>query len=112
MAERGPVAAMPLAAPQRRGLLRRAAEPIVSAETWLAVIHLMTGAITGAIALAGDITLTAIGITPVWPFLAGQPVLVTMPWRCRRFGRLHRARLEVLQEVRLPTPPVDLSKGP
>src|SRR5579872_938909 len=111
MAERGPVAAMPLAAPQRRGLLRRAAEPIVSAETWLAVIHLMTGAITGAIALAGVITLTAIGITTVWFFLAGLPVLVTMLWLCLQFGRFERARFEVLLGVRLPTPPVDLSSG-
>jgi signal transduction histidine kinase len=113
MAERGPVAAMPLAAPQRRrpGLLRRAAAPIVSAQTWLAVIHLMTGAITGAVALAGVIVLTAIGVSTVWFFLAGLPVLVTMLWLCLQFGRFERARFEVLLGVRLPTPPVDLSSG-
>ncbi len=113
MAERGPVAAMPLAAPQRhtRGLLRRAAEPIVSAETWLAVIHLMTGALTGAVALAGVIVLTAIGVTTVWFFLAGLPVLVTMLWLCLQFGRFERARFALLLGVRLPTPAVDLSPG-
>ena len=113
MAERGPVAAMPLAAPQRRtgGLLRRAAEPIVSAGTWLAVIHLMTGAITGAVALAGVIVLTVIGVTTVWFFLAGLPVLVTMLWLCLQFGRFERARFALLLGVRLPTPPVDLSSG-
>ncbi len=113
MAERGPVAAMPLAAPPRRtrGLLRRAAEPIVSAETWLAVIHLMTGAITGAVALAGVIALTAIGVTTVWFFLAGLPVLVTMLWLCLQFGRFERARFAMLLGVRLPTPAVDLSSG-
>jgi signal transduction histidine kinase len=113
MAERGPVAAMPLAAPQRRtrGLLRRAAEPIVSAETWLAVIHLMTGAITGAVALAMVIALTAIGVTTVWFFLAGLPVLVTMLWLCLQFGRFERARFAVLLGVRLPVPPVALSSG-
>ncbi len=111
MAERGPVAVMPLAARQRRGLVRRAAEPIVSAETWLAVIHLMTGAITGAVALAGVIALTAIGVTTVWFFLAGLPVLVTMLWLCLQFGRFERARFALLLGVRLPTPPVDLSTG-
>ena len=113
MAERGPVAAMPLAAPQprRRGLLRRAAEPIVSAETWLAVIHLMTGAITGAVALAGVIVLTVLGVTTVWFFLAGLPVLVTMLWLCLQFGRFERARFALLLGVRLPTPAVDLSSG-
>ena len=113
MAERGPVAAMPLAAPQRRtrGLLRRAAESIVSAETWLAVIHLMTGALTGAVALAGVIVLTTIGVTTVWFFLAGLPVLVTMLWLCLQFGRFERARFALLLGVRLPTPAVDLSSG-
>jgi signal transduction histidine kinase len=113
MAERGPVAAMPLAAPQRRtgGLLRRAAEPIVSAETWLAVIHLMSGAITGAVALAGVLVLTVVGVTTVWFFLAGLPVLVTMLWLCLQFGRFERARFAMLLGVRLPTPPVDLSSG-
>jgi signal transduction histidine kinase len=113
MAERGPVAAMPLAAAQRRtgGLLRRAAEPIVSAETWLAVIHLMTGAITGAVALAGVLVLTVVGVTTVWFFLAGLPVLVTMLWLCLQFGRFERARFAMLLGVRLPTPPVDLSSG-
>jgi signal transduction histidine kinase len=113
MAERRPVAAMPLAAPQRRtgGLLRRAAEPIVSAETWLAVIHLMTGAITGAVALAGVLVLTVVGVTTVWFFLAGLPVLVTMLWLCLQFGRFERARFALLLGVQLPTPPVDLSSG-
>jgi signal transduction histidine kinase len=113
MAERGPVAAMPLAAPQRRtrGLLRRAAGPIVSAETWLAVIHLMTGAITGAVALAGVIALTVIGVATVWFFLVGLPVLVTMLWLCLQFGRFERARFALLLGVRLPTPAVDLSSG-
>jgi len=113
MAERGPVAAMPLAAPQPRGrgLLRRAAEPIVSAETWLAVMHLMLGAITGAVALAGVIVLTVVGVTTLWFFLAGLPVLVTMLWLCLQFSRFERARFALLLGVRLPTPPVDLSSG-
>ena len=111
MAERGPVATKPLVAPPRRGLLRRTAAPIVSAETWLAVIHLMTGAITGAVALAMVIALTVIGLTTVWFFLAGLPVLVTMLWLCLQFGRFERARFAVLLGVRLPAPPVDLSSG-
>jgi signal transduction histidine kinase len=111
MAERGPVAAMPLVASPRPGLVRRATAPIVSAETWLAVIHLMTGALTGAVALAGVLALTVIGLTTVWFFLAGLPVLVTMLWLCLQFGRFERARFAVLLGVRLPTPPVDLSSG-
>ncbi len=113
MAERGPVAAMPLAAPQprRRARLRRAAAPIVSAETWLAVIHLMTGAITGAVALATVIVLTVIGVATMWFFLAGLPVLVTMLWLCLQFGRFERARFALLLGVRLRIPPVDLSSG-
>jgi signal transduction histidine kinase len=111
MAERGPVATMPLVAPSRRGLVRRAVAPIVSAETWLAVIHLMTGAITGAVALAMVIVMTMVGLTTVWFFLAGLPVLVTMLWLCLQFGRFERARFAVLLGVRLPTPAVDLSSG-
>ncbi len=111
MAERGPVATQPLAAPPRRGLVRRAAAPVVSAETWLAVIHLMTGAITGAVALATVIAMTLLGLTTVWFFLAGLPVLVTMLWLCLQFGRFERARFAVLLGVRLPAPPVDLSSG-
>jgi signal transduction histidine kinase len=111
MAERGPVVTRPLVAPQRRDLLLRAVRPIVSAETWLAVIHLMTGAITGAVALAVVIVLTVVGVTTVWFFLAGLPVLVTMLWLCLQFGRFERARFAVLLGVQLPTPPVDLSSG-
>lgn len=113
MAERGPVAAMPRAAPQRRGLLLRTAAPIVSAETWLAVIHLMTGALTGAVALAVVVALTVVGVAALPFFLAGLPVLVTMLWLCLRFARFERARFAVLLGVRLPAPlsGVGLSHG-
>jgi signal transduction histidine kinase len=111
MGERGPVVTMPLVAPPRRGLVRRAADPIVSARTWLAVIHLMTGAVTGAVALAVLIVMTVTGVTTLWFFLAGLPVLVTMLWLCLQFGRFERARFAVLLGVRLPAPPVDLSSG-
>ena len=72
----------------------------------------MTGAVTGAVALAMVIALTVIGLTTVWFFLAGLPVLVTMLWLCLQFGRLERARFAVLLGVRLPAPPVDLSSVP
>jgi signal transduction histidine kinase len=111
MAERGPVATTPLAAPPRRGLVLRAAQPIISAETWLAFIHLVAGTVTGFVAMAVVITLTVTGVLTLWVFLAGLPVLVAMFWLCLQFGRVERARFAALLGVRLPAPPVDLSRG-
>ena len=111
MAERGPVAAMPLAAPPRHGLLHRAVRPIFSAETWLAFIHLMTGTVTGFLAFAVVVSMTVTGILTLWFFLAGLPVLVCMFWLCLQFGRAERARFAAMLGVRLPAPPIDLSRG-
>ena len=111
MAERGPVVAAPLARPPQRGLVLRAAGPVFSAETWLAFIHLTAGLVTGFLALAVVITFTLTGILTLWFFLAGLPVLVAMFRLCLLFGQAERARFATLLGVRLPAPPVDLSRG-
>jgi len=111
MAERGPVATVPLTAPPRRGLLYRAVRPIFSAGTWLAFIHLVAGTVTGAVILAVVLALTVTGVATLWFFLAGLPVLVAMFWLCLQFGQAERARFATLLGVRLPAPPVDLSQG-
>jgi len=111
MAERGPVATTPLAVPSRRGLVVRTVRPLISAETWLAFIHLVSGTVTGFLALAMVISFTLTGVLTLWFFLAGLPVLVAMFWLCLQFGRAERARFAVLLDVHLPAPPVDLSRG-
>jgi signal transduction histidine kinase len=111
MAERGPVATTPQAAPTRRGLVLRVTRPIFSAETWLAFIHLVTGAITGLVALTVVIILTVTGVLTLWFFLAGLLLLVAMFRLCLLFGQAERARFATLLGVRLPAPPVDLSRG-
>src|SRR5712692_5708452 len=79
-------------------LLRRAAAPVVSAQTWLAVIHLTAGVVAGALAFGVVLAL-------------GLPVLVAALWLCLQFGRAERARFAVTLGVHIPAPPLDLSPG-
>ena len=105
-----PAAAAPAAggAPHRAA---RLAGPVVSAQTWLAFIHLMSGAVTGALAFAVVLALTAAGIATLWLFLAGLPILLAMLWLCLQFGRAERARFALTLGVYLPAPPPGLSPG-
>jgi signal transduction histidine kinase len=83
----------------------RAVRPLGSVSTWLAVIHLVTGTITGAIAFAVVSAMTLFGLATLWFFLAGLPVLAGMLYLSLRFARAEQARFAILLGVELPPPP-------
>ncbi len=78
------------------------AGPVVSAQTWLAVIHLMAGVVTGALAFGVIVTLAVVGLGTLWLFLIGLPVLVGALWLSLQFGRAERARFLVMLGVNVP----------
>ena len=112
----GPTADMPSARVPPTSLwpaavLLRVVRPVVSARTWLALIHLMAGTVTGVVAFAGVVVLTVAGIGTLWFFLAGLPVLAAMLWLCLQFARAERARFASTLGVWIAAPPLDLSSG-
>jgi len=92
-------------------VLLRAVRPVVCARTWLALIHLIAGTVTGCVAFFLVLALTLVGLSTLWFFLAGLPVLAAMVWLCLQFARAERARFAVTLGERLPAPPLDLSSG-
>ncbi len=78
---------------------------IVSARTWLAIIHLLAGLFTGiagfTLVLTGLVAGT--GLLPV--FLLGVPVLIATLWFCRQFARAERARFALLLGKDIQGPP-------
>jgi signal transduction histidine kinase len=91
------------------GPLRRVFGPVVSARTWLALIHLLAGAVTGAVAFAVVVALAVAGFGTLWLFLAGVPLLAAMAWVCTAFAQAERLRFAVMLGVQLPAPPPDLA---
>jgi signal transduction histidine kinase len=87
-------------------LLARAARPLVSARTWLAVIHLLSGTVTGAVAFTGVVIGVGAGIGLLPAFLIGIPILWATVWLCARFAAAERARFALLLDVRIAAPPV------
>jgi signal transduction histidine kinase len=92
-------------------MLLRVGRPVVSAPTWLAAIHLMAGLVTGAVAFAVVVALGLLGISTLWFFLLGLPVLVAALWLGLQVGRAERARFAVTLGEQIPAPPADLSPG-
>jgi len=86
------------------GVLAAAARSVVSARTWLAVIHLQLGAFTGSVAFTLIVTGCAVGIGLLPLFLIGIPVLWATVWLGAWFGRVERARFALLLDVPI-TPP-------
>jgi signal transduction histidine kinase len=82
----------------------RALRPLVSAPTWLSVIHLLTGVVTGAMAFAVVAAMSLFGLATLWFFLAGLPVLAGMLQVCLRFAGAERGRFGLLLDIRLPAP--------
>jgi signal transduction histidine kinase len=78
--------------------------PVVSGQTWLALIHVLAGLFTGLAALVVVMTglSLGIGLAVVW---VGVPVLVGVYWFCRWFAGTERARYALLLGVVLPPPP-------
>jgi hypothetical protein len=79
--------------------------PIVSARTWLAVIHLLAGFFLGIISFTLLVTGVAAGIALLPIFLSGVPVLIAVRWLCGQFCRGERARFAVLLDVQISGPP-------
>jgi signal transduction histidine kinase len=93
------------------GALLRAVRAVVSGRTWLAVIHLMSGMVTGLVAFIISVTGAVVGVV-LLPFaFAGLPVLVVVLWLCIQFARFERARFAVMLGARMPGPPRDLRPG-
>jgi signal transduction histidine kinase len=84
------------------GVLLRVAGPVVSVQTWLALIHLMAGVVTGALAFGVIVGLAVGGLATLWLFLIGLPVLVAALWLSLQFGRTERARFLVTLGVNVP----------
>ena len=80
------------------GMLQRVAGPVVSARTWLAVIHLAAGLVTGVLAFGLVVALGVLGILTLWFFLIGLPVLVAALWLGLQLGQAERARFAVTLE--------------
>src|SRR5580704_15465087 len=91
------------------GVLLRVAGPVVSAQTWLALIHLMAGVVTGALAFGVIVALAVAGLSTLWLFLIGLPVLVAALWLSLQFGRAERARFLVMLGVNVPAARIPLS---
>jgi len=89
----------------RRGLLLTAATSVVSPATWLALIHLMTGVITGLIAAAIVMTGIVAGLALLPAFLLGILVLLATIWFGMRFARFERARFAFFLDERITAPP-------
>jgi signal transduction histidine kinase len=102
----GPAAGAPPA-----GALLRAAGPVVSGRTWLAVIHLLAGPVIGLVAFVFFVTAAAVGVALLPVALTGIPVLAVTLWLCTQFAAFERARFAVMLGARLPAPPRALSPG-
>jgi signal transduction histidine kinase len=92
-------------------VLAAVAAPVVSAQTWLAVIHLAAGLVTGALAFGLIIGLAVAGLATLWLFLIGLPILVAALWLGLQFGRAERARFLVMLGVRIPPAPMPVNPG-
>jgi signal transduction histidine kinase len=84
---------------------------IVSARTWLAVIHLLSGWFIG---LAVGIVITVgvpLGFAMLAVALTGIVILWTLLVLCDQFARAERCRFAVLLDAHIPAPPADRRPG-
>ncbi len=81
-----------------------AARSIVAARTWLAVIHLLYGTVTGLVISTVVLTGASIGFSLVG-VLIGLPVLGAVLWLCGLFARTERARFRLMLGVTITPPP-------
>jgi signal transduction histidine kinase len=88
----------------RVGPVMAAVRPVVSARTWMAVIHLATGWITGLLAFLVVLAVLPVGIV-LLPFaLTGAPILWALLLCCGLFARAERARFALMLGERIPDP--------
>jgi signal transduction histidine kinase len=77
---------------------------VVSARTWLAVIHLLVGFFLGTVAFAVVVTGAALSVALLVVALAGIPVLWAVLLLAGWFARTERARFALLLGERIPDP--------
>jgi signal transduction histidine kinase len=88
----------------RPGLAAATLGPVISAQTWLAVTHLLTGLFLGAVVFVVIVTFAAVGVGLVVVFLSGILVLGATLWLCAQFGRAERARFALMLGRLIPAP--------
>jgi signal transduction histidine kinase len=86
------------------GPARAAVWSVVSARTWLAVIHLLVGLFLGTLAFAVVVTGAALGVALLIVALAGVPILWAVLLLAGWFARAERARFALLLGERIPDP--------
>jgi signal transduction histidine kinase len=84
------------AGPVRPSVLSGVLRPVVSAETWLAVVHLLAGLFIGMVSFTVAVTGAALGVGLLPLFLLGIPVLVVVLWAGDLMARAERARFWLL----------------
>jgi len=84
------------------GPLLAAVRPVVSAGTWLAVIHLMVGWFTGLMAFGIVVVAAPVGIVLLPIGLAGAPILWAVLLLSRLYARAERSRFALMLDVRIP----------
>jgi signal transduction histidine kinase len=87
------------------GLPVTALRAVVSARTWLANIHLLSGWFIGLAAFIVIVTGVSAGAALLVIALSGVVVLWTLLLLCSQFARAERRRFEVLLGVAIPAPP-------
>jgi signal transduction histidine kinase len=80
----------------RQSALAAALRPIVSPDTWLAVVHLLAGVVIGIVSFTVAVIGAACGIALLPLFLLGVPVLIAMLWASDSLARAERARFWLL----------------
>ena len=93
------------AAPRRWAGPVAALGAVVSPATWLAVIHLMAGAVVGVVTFAVAVTGLSVGFATLPVLLCGIPVVAAVLWLCGLAARAERARFALLLGRDIPAPP-------
>jgi signal transduction histidine kinase len=91
----------------RGGPVLAAVWAVVSARTWLAVIHLLVGFFLGLVIFVVVLTGTVLGAALLVVALAGVPVLWAVLLLAGQFARAERARFALLLGERIPDPASD-----
>jgi len=88
----------------RPSALAAALRAVVSPQTWLSLVHLLSGVFIGAVTFTVAITGISLGVGLLPLFLLGIPVLVGTLWICDLIARADRARFSLLLGADIPAP--------
>src|SRR5215472_3828928 len=86
------------------GTMLAVVRPVVSARTWLAVIHLVVGWFTGLVVFGIVVVAIPVGLV-LLPFaLVGAPILWVVVVLSRLYARAERSRFALMLDVCIPDP--------